>query len=148
VTAQLNKLHDFYQPPPPPWVPQTIGWYIIFAIVGILLLWAVVHFIRSWIANRYRREALRELALTPADGISALLKRAALSAWPRESVAPLSGNAWLSFLSTTAGDDSFRHIPGNRLEEIALTPSSLSAEDEDALRRIASHWIRRHRVQA
>ena len=86
MTAPLDKLHDFYQPPAPPWTPQTIGWYVVFAVVGVLVLWAVVYFVRKWIANRYRREALRELTLARADGISALLKRAALSAWPREKV--------------------------------------------------------------
>lgn len=148
MTAPLDKLHDFYQPPPPSWTPQTIGWYVVFAIAGLLLLWAVVHFVRKWIRNRYRRDALRELTLAPADGISALLKRAALSVWPREKVAPLSGDAWLSFLSVTGNDDSFQRSPGNRLEEIALRPSPLSSEEENTLRTIAGHWIRRHRVQA
>ena len=148
MTAPLDKLHDFYQPPAPPWTPHTVGWYVVFAIIGLLLMWCVVHFIHRWNANRYRREALRELTLAPADGISALLKRAALSAWPREKVAPLSGDAWLSFLSTTSSDDSFQRSPGNRLEEIALRPAALSSEDEEGLRKIAEHWIRRHRVQA
>ena len=148
MTAPLDKLHDFYQPPAPPWTPQTVGWYVVFAIIGLLLMWCVVHLIHRWNANRYRREALRELTLAPADGISALLKRAALSAWPREKVAPLSGDAWLSFLSTTSSDDSFQRSPGNRLEEIALRPAALSSEDEEGLRKIAEHWIRRHRVQA
>lgn len=148
MTAPLDKLHDFYQPPAPPWTPQTVGWYVVFAIVGVLLLWAVVHFVRKWIANGYRREALRELTLARADGISALLKRAALSAWPRETVAQLSGDAWLSFLSTTSSGDAFRCSPGNRVEEIALKPSALSSEEENALRRVAEDWIRRHRVQA
>lgn len=148
MTAPMDKLHDFYQPPAPPWTPQTVGWCVVFAIIGLLLLWCVVHLIRRWNANLYRREALRELTQTPADGISALLKRSALSAWPRERVAPLSGEAWLSFLSTTSGDHSFQRSPGNRLEEIALRPAAVSAEDEEGLRRIAAHWIRRHRVQA
>ena len=148
MSAPLDKLHDFYQPPPPPWTPQTIGWYAVFAIAGLLLLWAVVHGVRRWTANRYRREALRELAHTPADGTSALLKRAALSAWPREKVAPLSGDAWLSFLSVTSGEESFQRTPANRMEEIALRPSALSSEEEAALRRVAGNWIRRHRVQA
>ena len=147
MTAPLDELHDFYQPPPPPWTPQTIGWYVVFAIVGVFLLWCVVHFTRRWLADRYRREALRELTQTPADGISALLKRAALSAWPREMVAPLSGGAWLSFLSATAGVESFQHSPGNRVEEIALKSTTLSSEEEATLRGVAAHWIRRHRVQ-
>jgi hypothetical protein len=144
----LDKLHDFYQPPPPAWTPQTIGWYVLFAIVGLWVLWMIVHSMRRWLANRYRREALHELTLLSPDQFSILLKRTALAAWPREKVASLSGEAWLTFLSDSANNTLFHHAPGNRIEEIALRPVDLSNEDEQELRKLAAEWIRRHRVQA
>jgi len=148
MRAPLDKLHDFYQPPAPPWTPQTVGWYLLFAIAALFILWAIVHFAREWIANRYRREALRELALLPPPKFSALLKRTALTAWPREKVASLSGEPWLRFLDESARDDQFHRAPSNRIEELALQPESLSSEDEQTLRQAAAAWIRRHRVQA
>jgi hypothetical protein len=144
----LSKLHDFYQPVPPAWTPHTVGWYVLFVIVGLLVLWMIIHTIRKWLANRYRREALRELAALPPDQFSALLKRAALAAWPREKVASLAGEKWLDFLSDSTGNDTFRDTPGNCLEEVALKRTSLSTDDEQKLRKIAAEWIRRHRVQA
>jgi hypothetical protein len=147
MTAPLDKLHDFYQPPPPSWTPQTIGWYVVFAIVGLLALWMTIHTLRRWLANRYRREALRELALLQPDQFSTLLKRTALSAWPREKVASLSGEAWLNFLNETADSSIFQRTPGNRIEEVALRPATLSGNDEQELRRLTAEWIRRHRVQ-
>lgn len=148
MSGPLDKLHDFYQPLPPAWTPQTIGWYVLFAVAGLVVLWLVVHTVRRWFRNRYRREALHELALLPAEQFSTLLKRTALTAWPREKVASLSGDAWLEFLNSTAKSDGFRHSPGNRLEEIALRQVMLSNDHERALRAIAAEWIRRHRVQA
>jgi hypothetical protein len=148
MTAPLGKLHDFYQPPPPAWTPQTIGWYVVFAIVGLLTLWLIIHSIRRWLTNRYRREAMRELAVLPPDQFSTLLKRTALAAWPREKVASLSGEAWLEFLNKTAGTDIFRHTPGNQIEETALRRAAMSGDDERVLRGITAEWIRRHRVQA
>lgn len=148
MTASLDKLHDFYQPPPPAWTPQTAGWYVVFAIAGLFVLWMAIHFARKWFANRYRREALRELALLPTDQFSTLLKRTALVAWPRQTVASLSGAAWLEFLNKDVGGDMFERGPGNCIEEIALRPTLLSSEDEQELRRLAADWIRRHRVQA
>ena len=148
MNAPLDKLHDFYQPAPPAWTPQTVGWYVVFAIAGLPILWMIVHNVRRWLRNRYRRKALRELALLQPDQFSTLLKRTALTAWPREKVASLSGEAWLEFLNKTAGADTFRHAPGNQIEEIALRQAALSGDDERALRGIASEWIRRHRVQA
>jgi len=148
MTAPLDKLHDFYQPPPPAWTPQTIGWYVVFAIAGLLVVWMIVHNIRRWFTNRYRREALRELVVLTPDQFSSLLKRTALATWPREKVASLSGDSWLSFLSETGGNSLFQHAPGNRIEEVALRPTTISSEDEEQLRKLTAEWIRRHRVQA
>jgi hypothetical protein len=146
MTAPLDKLHDFYQPPPPSWMPQTIGWYVVFAIAALLLAWLVVHVLRRWIADRYRREALRELVSTNPEHLSELLKRTALSAWPREKVAALSGEAWLTFLDDSSCSDVFQYAPANRLEELALSPAPLSSEDEAALRRAAATWINQHKT--
>lgn len=147
MTAPLDNLHDFYQPPPPAWTPQTIGWYVVFAIIALLAMWMIIHSLRRWLANGYRREALRELALLQPEQFSTLLKRTALSAWPREKVASLSGDAWLKFLNESAKSNSFHQTPGNRLEEIALRSQTLSSEDEQTLRKLTAEWIRRHRVQ-
>jgi hypothetical protein len=145
MTAPLDKLHDFYQPALPSWRPQTIGWYVVFGIAALLLLWLAVHIIRRWLADRYRREALRELAQTRPEELSELLKRTALSLWPREAVASLSGEAWLRFLDESARSELFQSAPASLLEEIALRPVSLSSEDESALRNAAALWIRKHR---
>ena len=148
MTGPLDNLHDFYQPPPPAWTPQTVGWYVVFAIAGLFLLWLVIHNVRRWRANRYRREALHELAMAQPQEFSALLKRTALAAWPREKVASLSGESWLAFLNQTASGELFRDSPSNRVEEVALRAMPLSGNDEQALRAAIANWIRRHRVQA
>jgi hypothetical protein len=142
----LHGLHPYYQPAPPAWTPQTIGWYVLFAIVALSLLWVAIHEIRLWISNRYRREGLRELAMTPPDRLSVLLKRTALAVWPREKVASLSGDAWLKFLNSTAPQNFFHNPPGNCIEEIALQQGDASTEDIQALRALVAQWIRRHRV--
>ena len=145
MRAPLENLHDFYQPPPPSWRPQTIGWYVVFAIAALMLVWLAVHLFRRWRENRYRREALRELAQVDATELSALLKRTALSVWPREDVASLSGAAWLKFLGSSVHKPLFENAPANRIEEIAFSATSLSDEDESALRNAAGSWIRQHK---
>jgi Domain of unknown function (DUF4381) len=149
VTSPLDGLHDFYEPPPPSWMPQTIGWYVVFVLLALAAIWCAIRVVRHWFANRYRREALRELATLAPDQFSTLLKRVALAAWPRERVASLNGEAWLAFLNETSGKDAFRQAPGNRIEELALRPATtLSADDMQRLRQIAADWIRGHHVQA
>lgn len=148
MTAPLDKLHGFYEPSPPPWTPQTVAWYCVFALAAIAAAWALVWLIRKRIRNRYRGEALHALETTRADGFSALLKRTALSAWPRDEVASLSGTAWLQFLEHAMSGSGFLVSPGNRVEAIAFGVANISAEDEAALRQLTARWIRRHRVRA
>lgn len=147
MSEPLDKLHDFYQPPPPAWTPQTIGWYVLFALVGALAIAIAIRLIRRWFVNRYRREALRELADLHPQQFSELLKRTALSAWPREKVASLSGPAWIDFLNQTAHGELFQSSPANTVEECAIRCTSISSEDEQTLRQSVATWIRRHRVQ-
>lgn len=58
----LDKLHDILVPAPAPWWPPAPGWYWVFglaAVIGAVLLWRAV---ARWQRNRYRREALAQLA--------------------------------------------------------------------------------------
>ena len=148
MTAPLDALHGFYQPPSPAWTPQTVGWYCVFAAAAIAALWILARRIRRWRFNRYRREALNELKTLAATELSALLKRTALSAWPRERVASLSGPEWLQFLDDALKDSGFKNAPGNRIEDIAFGPAALSAEEEKQLRDLTAQWIRSHHVRA
>jgi len=146
--AALNRLHDYYQPTQPAWTPQTIGWYVLGGVVAALLLWLAILAIHQWLKNRYRREAQHELATSTPDQFSALLKRTALVRWPREKVAALSGEAWLTFLDDAAATKSFQSAPGNLIEEIALREDAASIEEEEVVRELAAEWIRRHHVPA
>lgn len=111
--ASLEKLHDIVVPDPVSWWPPAAGWYILgfLALVAAILL--LVRAVLNWRNNRYRREALVELAeirnasrdITQQPGaiarLAELLKRVALAAWPRETVAHLSGRPWIEFLNRT-----------------------------------------------
>ena len=143
----LEKLHDFYQPQPPPWVPQTVGWYIVFALLLLLAAWGAWHLCASWRRNRYRREALKEMEHADISAIPVLLKRTALVAWPREEVASLSGDAWLQFLAKHGPDSSFDQDVGRRLLDLDYHGSLLDPAEEVELRASATNWVRRHRVR-
>ncbi|WP_454710681.1 DUF4381 domain-containing protein [Cupriavidus nantongensis] len=112
--ATLATLADLAMPPPPSWMPQTIGWAIAAGVLVVALAWAGWRAWRRYCANRYRREALAALAALPLDPdparraaalreMAALLKRTALAAWPRAQVASLAGGGWAEFLRAHAG---------------------------------------------
>jgi hypothetical protein len=161
--TSLERLHDIVAPPPAPWWPPAPAWYWVlgffFGGVLVLLILALVR----WQRNRYRREALAELArLEPALGepatraaalgaLAELLKRAALTAFPREQVANLTGPDWFEFLDHTGRTTGFSEGGGVILERAVYDPRSAAALDEPRARELLSlvrHWLARHRVEA
>ena len=89
-----------------------------------------------------RVEALRTLPV--------LLRRVALSADDRATVASLSGEAWLSYLDAHYPGAGFSHGPGQRLGAVGYLPGAqLAALDPgavDALFTEVRSWIASHEV--
>lgn len=141
--ANLDRLHDLMPAPPLPWWPPTPGWSILLAAAVLALLAVLLKVFMRWQADRYRREALAELPQTPVENLSALAKRVALTVWPREEVARLSGIAWLEFLDRSGDLDLFVAGPGQELEASAFHPEN--GGDALALRAAVKEWILKHR---
>src|SRR5262245_59184355 len=130
--ADLSHLADIVTPAPVAWWPPAPGWWIVAIALLITAAIGVYQAALRYRRNAYRRAALAELAgIGPiADtkslaAISAILKRAALVAYPRPEVASLTGSGWLAFLDRTAGTDAFTQGSAASLGQAALgTPVS------------------------
>jgi hypothetical protein len=148
--ADLANLHDLAMPPPIPWWPSPLGWWIVaFAVLAVAAI-LVARAAARYHAAAYRRLAQRELAAIAAHAgaaeISELLKRTALAAYPRAVVAPLTGAAWLDCLDRTGGTSDFRLGPGSALPAAAFDASQpLSAAQRGPLVGCARRWIQAHR---
>ncbi|MDF2233608.1 DUF4381 domain-containing protein [Albimonas sp. CAU 1670] len=150
----VDLLDELRQPPPPPPVsmlPQTAGW----PVLGLLLLLALAFAVRSGRRRRradaWRREALAALAQAGDDpaAVAPILRRAALTARPRQAVAGLSGERWLAFLDETAGapperSGGFAHGPGRALLHGPYDGRGASAPGLGAL---AARWVRRVKAE-
>ncbi len=156
--GSLRNLEDIVMPDPVSWWPLAPGWYWVLAI---LLLFAAVSgycALRRWRANAYRRSALREIDQLPATaaedpialatGITTLLKRVAVTAYPRSEVASLSGKAWLAFLDRTGNTGAFTKGAGAVLASIPYRSSAApaSVDQARAVIGIARDWIIQHTV--
>jgi hypothetical protein len=149
-TASLQNLNDIVVPSAVPWWPLAPGWYVLaVAAVLVLAVFAVLGW-RRWRKNRYRRQALAELneiregEAGALQQLPALLKRVALSAWPRDSVAALSGTPWHIFLDDSAGLGQFRNGIGDLLDQLAYG-KGLSEPEQNRLLEAAEIWLRQHR---
>jgi uncharacterized protein DUF4381 len=161
--TSLERLHDIIVAPAVPWWPPAPGWYWLLGFVFVIILILALRFLLRWQQNCYRREALAELARmetvlgNPAQKGGAvtrfaeLLKRAALSAWPREKVASLTGSTWLAFLDHTGRTKSFTEGLGALLGQVPYDPHLADGLTEAQLRELAGcirDWLKHHRVEA
>jgi len=158
--TSLERLHDIVVPPPTPWWPPATGWLWLLGILAVLALWGSLRALAHWQRNCYRREALAALARAEAlaatdpgaalRAMSELLKRTALTAYPRAQVASHTGPAWFAWLDATGGT-GFANGPGALLEQAAYRPGRGEADcDAARARELAAQvrqWIRRHRPQ-
>ena len=39
IQPEIKNLHDIVLPEPISWVWQTVGWWVVFALLGLLLVW-------------------------------------------------------------------------------------------------------------
>jgi hypothetical protein len=156
TSPDLTQLRDIHLPPSVSWWPPAPGWWIVGVILLVSALCAVV-LIRRRIANRWRREALRELDTLRAarlaqrqrpqaslNGLSVLLRRVAISRFPRDEVASLHGGPWLAFLDRTFGQSGTFQPVGRLLSSGPYERNvAINAGDLDALFALAEKWIRK-----
>ena len=150
--GSLENLHDLVMPVPVSWWPPAPGWVIVSALLVMVLGWWLIRTIQHWQSNSYRREAL--VLLEKIGGSEAelptLIKRVALSAYPRERVASLTGEQWLAFLDQTGHTDVFTMGAGRWLARLAYEPqltASLSTTELNGLRTAVRDWILRHQPE-
>lgn len=135
--SDLSNLRDIVVPLAVSWWPPAPGWWAVGATVAIAAGLAVAAAVRRRQRDAYRREALQALDTAQPADISAILKRAALVAFPREQVASLSGPAWLAFLDRTGGTT----FANTALASLTYGGSG----DKEAVLAEARRWIARHR---
>jgi hypothetical protein len=141
-------LRDIHLPEPVSWWPPAIGWWLLALLVPVLITGLV------WLIRRRRRVtpimlALRELDFLQGDAglspdaklrrLSILLRQTALTLYPRQSVAGLTGEDWLRWLDETLGEPRFSQGPGRLLVEAPYRPAP--AANLDALLALCRDWL-------
>lgn len=160
--TSLDRLQDIVAPPPVPWWPPAPGWYYVIVLVLIIVLVLAIRGFLHWQRNRYRREALAEFRqqerrlhdsaqrVAALAALGELLKRAAVTAYPRGEVASLTGAAWHAFLDRTGDTTAFTASAGRQLAAAAYDPASVArVGDNEAAFTAASvrDWIKHHQTE-
>ena len=157
-SGSLQNLNDIVVPGAVPWWPLAPGWYVLAGVTLVVLTILLARWWRQWQRDAYRRQALNELAAiragtqaASARALPELLKRTALSAWPRGEVAALSGPDWHRFLDQSAGIERFCGNAGVTLDQLAYAGPAGELPTADSLQQVmdaTETWLRRHQRQA
>ena len=141
--ASLDRLNGLAVPDPVPFWPPAPGWWLLLAVLLVVAAVVLIRSVRRHRANAYRRAALAELdRLQVTADLVGLLKRTALSAWPREDVASLGGERWIAWLGETGSST----VPPGLQPVLLEAPYSDPGEAAPhALREFVANWIRSHR---
>jgi hypothetical protein len=146
----LQGLRDIHLPSPVSFWPPAPGWWILAALVLVLI---VAGF---WLWRRYQRRAYRRSALkqlqqlqlalqqgqaeaTILADLSVLLRRTAISRYGRQQVASLHGKDWLTFLDRTGRTTQFT----SQGQALLAAPYQRHASQSAApLLQLAQHWFK------
>ena len=153
-TPDSLPLRDIHLPEPITWWPLAPGWWLLLGllIVGVLL---VLFLKKRHYQRRFKRASLHELQkirdrwqesqnLTQlVKAISALLRRTAISYYPRQNIAGLTDADWLRFLdATNAQKDDFSKGVGKVLRSAPYVKTVHDNEvDAQALLTLTERWL-------
>lgn len=110
----LQRLHDIHLPTPISMGFLAPGWYLVMLSLSAIALLIFIKIRRLRKQKHYKESILqmlyaleKEHAQKPNSqktcaGVSELLRRVALTCYPRAQVAGLQGDSWLDFLSQTS----------------------------------------------
>ncbi len=163
----LAQLRDIHVPEAVGLWPPAPGWWLLAAIILAAIVVTIVWRYRLYKNNRYRGEASKNLDvawkcfLENKDAqayilqLTQVLKRTALTAYPKLPINRMSGNQWLSFLDTTMPSSSnlFCSGPGKQLLDLPYQPPQRKNVDAlnselKPLHKLCKQWIKEHRPQS
>lgn len=140
------QLADLHLPAiPDPW-PLAWGWWAsaLLIIALFTLLYIVLNHIKTQRGlKKGKKQALNQLKHTQSvSEINTLLRQAALTYFPRDQVAGLSGYQWMAFLDHQLAEQHQGFVSLNDAWTQALYASETEEDIRDACRHQAEIWLK------
>jgi hypothetical protein len=153
MPAESLPLRDIHLPEPVSWWPPAPGWWLLL-ICSAVIIAAIVLFKQIRKRRLLKRTALAELDIIRSQyhdnhdrvelvkALSALMRRASISFYPRKNSASLTGTAWLQHLDSTAQRKEFEHGNGSILATAPYLPAGSQVDiDFEDLLSLCEDWM-------
>ena len=151
----LRTIIEAEFPEPISLMPATPGWWILLLAMAGLLLRALLQRRQRYLRDRYRRDALAQLAtiksqlgagvLEAARELAPLLRATAIAAAGRDTMSGLQGDTYAAALAELAPDQDC--LPVTELQRLAYAPLyEVEGLDMEAFIKALERWIQQHRA--
>ncbi len=133
------QLQDIHLPENASFWPLALGWWLLIAVLVVLIAWLIVKVLKRIKQRKYRAKIFtkfdvleKKLKAKPNNAVIAeintLLRQLAVTYYPRNKIASLTGGDWLHFLDQSGGTQGFSRGAGRILIE---APYRLEKEVEN-----------------
>ena len=142
-------LKDIHLPETIGWWPLAWGWWAVL-VLGVLAIVGGIWLIRRITRKTALKSAKKLLlqlqqqqneSLQQLAALSVLMRRTAISLYPRTEIASLTGAAWLAFLDRSLKDKPFSEGIGQVLKDAHYRQQPPEDLDLAALYRLCSDWL-------
>ncbi|CAH0529014.1 DUF4381 domain-containing protein [Vibrio hippocampi] len=143
-SSSLLPLNDIHLPAEPTWWPFAIGYWLVLGIAICSLIVSLIAWKKRKQKRRAKRAAITLLALhpeqlTPSHAIE-VVRQAALSYFPRQQIAKLTGEDWLTFLDSQLAEPVFRP-KSSQWYQALYAPQQHQAQTEQQMIQDCRHWV-------
>lgn len=148
MQAEL-PLRDVQIPEAISWWPPAIGWWVL-AVLIPLCFYLVFRLYRRLTRKTALKSAKKYLQALQQDtnlseqeklqALSKLMRRTAISLYPRADVASLVGDAWLQFLDGSLSEPQFTSDIGRLLTEALYRPA-MQPQSLTPLFTLCANWL-------
>lgn len=145
------QMHDIAEPTAIGWWPLAWGWWIVIAIIAVMITIVIAVLVKRHHNNRYRREALAAIKNhtfpshhAQAQHLMRISKQVALTAYPseRQSIASSFGQEWLAWLNRTTPKPLFDNAVSRDWQ--ASLYQDQNNQPSDSLTELVISWVKKH----
>lgn len=132
--------------------PLQPGWYLLMAIVLILLLLMVWKRYKRRLKDAYKREAIKSIQSLSNDNdfffqLNQIIKAVAIKSYGREKVASLAGKEWITFLQKSKEGviSSSNVLKSLESQQYLKRENQTENSDIDMYKLESIKWIKKHK---